>query len=89
MIVRIRLFARARDLAGTDTLTVELPVGATVQQLRRRLAEASPALANLLPRCALAVNDEFADNDLTVPADAEVALLPPVSGGCSNYQPDV
>jgi molybdopterin converting factor small subunit len=29
----------------------------------------------------LAVNEEFADDSLTVPVNAEVALLPPVSGG--------
>ena len=43
MIVHVRLFARARDLAGTDVLRVELPDGATISDLRRRLA-ADPSL---------------------------------------------
>ena len=77
----VRLFARARDLAGAAAVTVDLPAGATVGDLRRRLATAHPALAGLLERSALAVNDEFADDTLTLPARAEVALLPPVSGG--------
>jgi len=79
--MKVRLFARARDLAGADRVEIELPAGATVGDLRQRLAAAYPALASLLERSALAVNDEFADDALTLPANAEVALLPPVSGG--------
>jgi molybdopterin converting factor subunit 1 len=81
MTVRVRLFARARDLAGTDVVAVTLPPGATVGDLRRRLAADHPALAGLVSRCAVAVDGEFAPDSLTLPASAEVALLPPVSGG--------
>jgi molybdopterin converting factor small subunit len=35
----------------------------------------------LLSRSAVAVNEEFADDAVAIPAGAEVALLPPVSGG--------
>jgi molybdopterin converting factor subunit 1 len=79
--VTVRLFARARDLAGAATVAVDLPAGAPVADLRRRLADRVPALAALLPRCAVAVNEEYAGDEAAVPADAEVALLPPVSGG--------
>ena len=79
--MKVRLFARAKDLAGADSIDVELSAGATVGDLRQRLAQAYPAIASLLERSALAVNDEFADDTLTLPVNAEVALLPPVSGG--------
>jgi molybdopterin converting factor small subunit len=81
MTVRVRLFARARDLAGAGEVAVELPAGATVADLKRALAERCPALAPLLGRSAVAVNDEFAGDSFTLPLDAGVALLPPVSGG--------
>lgn len=81
MNIRVRLFARARDLAGADSVMVTAPEGATVADLRRLLATTHPALTGLLARCAIAVNDEFADDTLTLPHEAEVALLPPVSGG--------
>jgi molybdopterin converting factor subunit 1 len=81
MIVPVRLFARARDLAGADIIRVELPDGATVADLRCRLAADYPALAGLLERSALAVENDFADDSRVLPANAEVALLPPVSGG--------
>jgi molybdopterin converting factor subunit 1 len=81
MTVRVRLFARFRDLAGADALTVELPTGATVADLRRELARTRPALAALLERSAVAVNGEFGQEGQTLTEAAEVALLPPVSGG--------
>jgi molybdopterin converting factor subunit 1 len=81
MICRVRLFARAKDLAGTEVASVEVPDGATVGQLRQRLAAAYPALTGLLGRSAIAVNDDFADDMLTLPLQAEIAVLPPVSGG--------
>jgi molybdopterin converting factor subunit 1 len=80
-MVTVHLFARAKDLVGADRITVDVPDGATVADLRRRLATRYPALGGLLERSALAVNDEFADEAMTLPPRAEVALLPPVSGG--------
>ena len=85
MKVRVHLFARARDIVGTSSVSLDLPEGATVAQLRQRLAEEQPALAALLQRSALAVNDEFAEEKTTLSAGAEIALLPPVSGGCSSW----
>jgi molybdopterin converting factor subunit 1 len=81
VIVTVRLFARARDLAGAGALTVELPAGATVGALRRALGECCPALFSLLSRSAMAVNGEFARDADALPPGAEIALLPPVSGG--------
>jgi molybdopterin converting factor subunit 1 len=81
MILHVRLFARARDLAGADSLHIELPDGATVADLRRQLAIVCPALAGLLRRSALAVANEFASDALILSEGVEIALLPPVSGG--------
>jgi len=81
MSVTVRLFARAKDVLGTDKIRVDLPVGATVYELRRQLALTYPHLAELFWRSALAVSEEFADDELALRLDEEVALLPPVSGG--------
>lgn len=81
MMIRVRLFARARDLAGADTITLKAEPGMTIGELRRLLAAAHPELAGLLARCAIAVNNDFAEDASAVPAGAEVAVLPPVSGG--------
>ena len=79
--VRVLLFARARDLAGSESIHLTLPVAATVADVRRALAAASPPLADWLPRCAIGVNGEYAENQTAIPAGAEIAVLPPVSGG--------
>lgn len=84
MQVSIRLFARAKDLAGTDQLRIDLPAKATVAELRRRLADERPELAPILPRCAVAVDNDFAAETLVLQPENEVALIPPVSGGAYN-----
>jgi len=81
MIHEIRLFARARDLVGAEAVRVEVPDSQTVGELRRRLASEWPALAGLLQRSAIAVDGEFAGDGLLLSAAAEIAVLPPVSGG--------
>jgi molybdopterin converting factor subunit 1 len=81
MRVHVRLFARARDLTGASEVAVDLPAGATVADLRRALAAGWPALAPVLARSALAVDNDFAADDLVLPSSPEIALLPPVSGG--------
>lgn len=79
--VTVRLFAGTRDLAEADTVTVDVPAPATVGALRQALAAACPALTELLPRCATAVDGEFAHDGTRLTPISEVALLPPVSGG--------
>jgi molybdopterin synthase catalytic subunit len=76
----ILYFAAAREAAGTSREALE--VGApTVAALKQALNQRHPALARILPRCRLAVNQEMAEDGDTVPDGAEVAVIPPVSGG--------
>ena len=81
MNVQIKLFAAARDLAGRDAIELSLPAGATVAVLRRELVARVPELAGLAPHVMFAINQEYAADATTIPADAEVACIPPVSGG--------
>jgi len=67
MKVTVHLFARAKDLAGADAVTVDVPDGTTVGELRRAVGSQLPSLAKLLERSALAVNNEFADDSLRIP----------------------
>ena len=79
--MRVLLFARARELAGAEALDVNLPPRATVADLRVALAKQCERIAKLVERSAIAVDNEYAADATPVPAGAEVALLPPVSGG--------
>ena len=81
MRVRVRLFAVAKQLAGRDAVELELPDGATVADLRRRLAEALPQSSDLMARAMFAIDRQYADDAAPIPDGAEVACIPPVSGG--------
>jgi molybdopterin converting factor subunit 1 len=81
MIVTVRLFARARELAECESLMVEVPEGATVANLRGELGKQVPALASFVQRCAVAVDAEFARDEVVLKEGSDVALIPPVSGG--------
>lgn len=79
-LLRVALFAGLVDLAGCRCLQIPW-CGGSVADLRRALAEARPAMAPLLARSAVAVNDRYAGDGTPVPAAADVAIIPPVSGG--------
>jgi molybdopterin converting factor subunit 1 len=79
--VQVKLFAVAKQLAGSETVEVELPAGATVAQLRAALAAQSPPLAHLASHAMFAINAEYAENSTPIPPAAEIACIPPVSGG--------
>ena len=77
----LRLFASARDAAGTGQ--IDLP-GTTVEEvLDQARAQLGEGLAALLPSCAIWRNGEPCDPADPVSDADEVAVLPPVSGGCS------
>ena len=79
MTVAVRLFARARELAGADV--VELAARDTVAGVREELAVRYPQAAALIACSAIAVNGEYAADGHPVGPDDEIALIPPVSGG--------
>ena len=79
-MVALRLFASAREAAGTGV--DDLP-GATVGQVLDAAADRyGEAFVRELPRCRVWRNGEPTDRDDAVSEADEVAVLPPVSGGC-------
>ena len=81
MKVRVKLFAVAKELAGSDEIVIELPDGATIAHLRGAIASASPPLARIVPHAMWAVGTEYATDDTPLHEASEIALIPPVSGG--------
>lgn len=82
MQVTVQLFASLRERVGTDELVVEVPDGATVNELLGTIAEDHPDVAR--PEMVVAVDRRVVDRDEVVPGDAEVAVYPPVSGGVDS-----
>jgi molybdopterin converting factor subunit 1 len=83
--ITVLFFAVAREAAGQDSESLAT-WPATVGELRAALQARHPALARVLPRCRLAVNQEFARDADPVPDGAEVAVIPPVSGGSGRFR---
>jgi MoaE-MoaD fusion protein len=74
--VTVRLFAMLRERAGAREVVLDLPEGARVGDA---LAELSDLAAGM--PLVMAVNREYAAEDVELSAGDELALIPPVSGG--------
>ena len=75
----LRLFASAREAAGTGRDTVD---GATVYEvLTESIRRYWPAFAEVVAASRVWCNGEPATGDTSVGENDEVAVLPPVSGG--------
>jgi molybdopterin converting factor subunit 1 len=81
MTFRVKLFAAMSELAGGDSVDVELPDGATVGDLRREVGKQLPLARTLLNNSGVAVDHDLAENDRPLAGGEEVAIIPPVSGG--------
>jgi molybdopterin synthase sulfur carrier subunit len=77
----VRMFASAREAAGTGRDVVP---GETVGEVLATATERfGPRFGEVLASCRIWVNGDDATDATTVSDDDEVAVLPPVSGGCS------
>jgi molybdopterin converting factor small subunit len=81
MKLHVKLFARARDLAGSGVVELELPDYATVSILRQSLISVYPELTPIASSLLIAVGTDYADNATLLSPSSDVACFPPVSGG--------
>ena len=81
MKIEVKLFAVARQRVGASSVVVDLPAEARVRDLRQALAAKYSTLASAMAQIRFAVNNDSAADDVLIPAEAEVACIPPVSGG--------
>ena len=81
MNVDVRYFAAAREASGLERESITLDAGATVALLRERLLAQHPSLEAIGSGLRIAVGQRFAAADTRLDEGAEVALIPPVSGG--------
>ena len=81
MTITVLFFAQAREHAGRARLTLELPDGSRVADALAVIERDHPSLASLRPHLAVAVDQRLVRADASLANGAELALLPPVSGG--------
>ena len=81
-MVRVLLFGRLRDVAGWRERVFD-PAPATLGALRALIAETDEALGAALegPGVRAAIDRNLALGDEILSPGAEVAFLPPMSGG--------
>jgi len=79
--MEILLFGITKDIVGNDTLHLGDNASIrTVSDLRKWLLAKYPAMGELRS-LAIAVDNRFAEDSDPVHPAAELALIPPVSGG--------
>ncbi|MCH2114280.1 MAG: MoaD/ThiS family protein [Pirellulales bacterium] len=81
MRVVVKLFAGAREAVGDSEISTEIPDNSSIRVLRESLLKRYPTLQPLLPHAMFALNAEYAGDDASIPEGAEIACIPPVSGG--------
>ncbi len=75
----LRLFAAAREAAGTATAQID---GSTVAEVLEHAVQAyGERFRDVLANSRVWLNGDPADDQSAVGASDEVAVLPPVSGG--------
>ncbi|MET0727960.1 MAG: MoaD/ThiS family protein [Acidimicrobiales bacterium] len=78
-MARLRLFAGARDAAGTAN--DDVPGGTVEEVLDAARARYGPPFGDVLEHCQVWRNGEPCDRGDAVSERDEIAVLPPVSGG--------
>jgi molybdopterin converting factor subunit 1 len=81
MDITVRLFALMREKAGTDTIALQVPEGASIVRALEMLQQHYPVLQPYLKQARLAVRQNFVEPATILQAGDELAIIPPVSGG--------
>ena len=77
-MVRVKLFANFREIAGAKELEVDAK---TLRELMELLKSRYPQFEKLYEYSIVMVNGKAVDGDKELDENDVVALLPPVSGG--------
>lgn len=85
--IKVLFFATFREYTGLRQVELELLEGAQVRDLRLQLRTQFPALAPYIPSALVSINHEFAFDEDRLPAGAEAAIFPRVSGGAIASPP--
>lgn len=76
---KLKTFGITRDILGDREVIIEMN-GQSVADLRKHLNSTYPKLIDLRS-LFIAVNKNYAEDDLQLNEADEIALIPPVSGG--------
>lgn len=80
MNITILLFGIVTDLVGASKIVIHTEASATIKSLKKQLILTYPSLKNI-NTFAIAVNENYADDDTLIKEGDIIAIIPPVSGG--------
>ena len=80
MTVTVLLFASYADTLGMQSMSLNVDMGATVQDVLGHV-RALPGADRLPSQPLVAVNERYAKPNRVLQAGDEVAIIPPVAGG--------
>ncbi|WP_412850591.1 MoaD/ThiS family protein [Chryseobacterium sp. PMSZPI] len=80
MKLNILAFGITKDIFGTSEKEIEVEDGINVRELKNRLEKEFPELIKL-KSYFIAVDEEYAEDELLISSTNEIAIIPPVSGG--------
>lgn len=82
MKIQVLFFGIAADLVGTSSLITEVPSGATVYDFKIKIKlQAEFSKLSEINSYAIAVNESYSSDNVTLKENDVVAIIPPVSGG--------
>lgn len=80
MNINILAFGIAKDIIQGSTLGLEITEGTSVGELKKQLVRQFPDFEKLRS-LAIAVNEEYQEDDFVLSERDEIVIIPPVSGG--------
>lgn len=85
--INLLFFANLREIAGARSVELSIDESSTVADFKILVGELYPDLKPHLETALVSINKEYGFDEDVIPAGAEIALFPPVSGG-SNFKHD-
>ena len=80
MYITVLFFGMATDLSGNQSTSIPLNKSISLSEFKNLLFEIHPSFKQM-HQFAIAINEEYAEDDAQIKPGDTVAIIPPVSGG--------
>jgi molybdopterin synthase catalytic subunit len=87
--IRVLFFGVLRDITGMREDTLTLAEGSRLDAVYEHYAGQFPKLRGVASSLVLALNQQFSEPSAALADNDEVAFLPPVSGGSTNFLEEI
>ena len=78
-MIKVKCFGVAKEIVNGETLNLDIS-NLSVKELRNEIHKSFPEFSSI-KGFMIAVNQEYATDEMKISASDEIAIIPPVSGG--------